>query len=268
MIIQNRHGERFASLDDWRDLGGPASASHWVDGRSAKCLAEAWIGGSAESELKHLLDTDPSGELANFDPQVAIAEAQTPFDAFPGGRRNHDLLVEGIADGGRTIVGIESKADETFGPTLTEYRAVAERRRKRGERTNAPARLEGLRRAFFGRDSDWSHLAPLRYQLFSAIAGTIAAARERSATQAVFLVHEFSTHATDPVLQRENAADLARFIQVLFDRCPSERTEWLLGPFDLPESDLFEAPCPLWIGHSLTPIPSSSTSSAPDSIVE
>ena len=75
MRFQGRGGEEIVSLEDWLKFGGPASEKHWVDGRSAKCLAEAWLGDAGE-ELAALLATAPGGRLDGFAPTVGIAEAQ------------------------------------------------------------------------------------------------------------------------------------------------------------------------------------------------
>ena len=43
MLITDRHGETINSLEAWGKQGKPASASHWVVGRSAYELASDWI---------------------------------------------------------------------------------------------------------------------------------------------------------------------------------------------------------------------------------
>jgi hypothetical protein len=56
---------------------------------------------------------DPHGLVI----EEAIAAAQVAFDSYPGGRRNHDLLLRGRVADGPIVVGLEAKADETFGET-------------------------------------------------------------------------------------------------------------------------------------------------------
>lgn len=250
--VESRQGKPIATLEDWRVLGGPASAGHWVSGRSARCLAEAWIEGDALQKLVALLSKDPSGKLAGFEPQRAIAEAQTAFDRYQGGKRNHDLLVIGDCDGGRTIVGVEGKADETFGPTLREFVHAAESRAASGERTNAAARLQGLVAALSPSEIDPAELSYLRYQLFSGVAGTLAAAMEHGATQAVFCVEEFVTDVTDPSKQDTNARALRRFVCKGPGREPSDGYEWLIGPLRVPGSELIPGYIPLWVSHLRT----------------
>jgi hypothetical protein len=174
-LIVNRRERPISSVDEWGVLAKPASAIHWQEGRSAKDLAKVWIDGSGPAALAKLLARD--ARTADLRVVKATAEAQTAFDALPGGRRNRDLLIEGDAAGGPTIVGLEGKADESFGQTLDGFRRAARRRAERGEPTNAPQRLEGLVADLAGTTLGASpELGRLRYQLFSGVTGTLAAA--------------------------------------------------------------------------------------------
>jgi hypothetical protein len=249
MQIRDRHGQVISTLDDWRDLGGPASSKHWVEERSARCLAESWLDGTGPAALAEVIAADGAMELAGFQPRTAIAEEQTRFDEFRGGPRNHDLLVIGDAASGPVVVGIEGKADEPFGQTLGEYIDAANAIVVTGKRTNAPARLAGLITALVGPDQDVGQLRNLRYQLFSGLAGTLAAAREHEAGAAVFCVHEFVTDKTVPRKREENSADLGRFIEVLRLPPPPEQDDWMVGPIRVPGSELIPSSVPVWVAH-------------------
>jgi hypothetical protein len=109
------------SVDEWRDHAGPASAEHWKDGRSAKELAKAWIKGDGIAALVRLLDTE--SQTAGLVIEQAVAEAQVAFDSC--GKRNHDLLIKGRVARGPIVIGLEAKADETFGETVEAYEAKA-----------------------------------------------------------------------------------------------------------------------------------------------
>lgn len=91
--ITNRRGEPIRSVDAWAKLAKPASESHWKDGRSAKELAKAWISGEGQAALRRLVDT--CEETARLRIESAVAEAQVAFDEYPGGKRNHHLLIRG-----------------------------------------------------------------------------------------------------------------------------------------------------------------------------
>ena len=140
--ITNRHAEPIRSVEEWGTLAKPASASHWQDGRSAKELAKAWISGDGQVALRRLLDTRK--ETARPRIESAVAEAQVAFDGYPGGKRNHDLLIRAHCSGGKPVMGLEAKADETFGQTVGEYDRNARALSATGQRTNAPDRLRRL----------------------------------------------------------------------------------------------------------------------------
>jgi hypothetical protein len=67
----------------------------------------------------------------------------TRLDDFRGEHRNHDLVAVGEAAGGRTLLAIEAKADESFGNhTVESYLKLCARQDK-----EYPANLKADRRA-------------------------------------------------------------------------------------------------------------------------
>ena len=248
VVIQNRAGAAIHSVEEWEALAPPASNAHWKDGRSAKELATAWTTGSGPDALIELFaGNDDLGALRIHD---ATAEAQVAFDEFPGGRRNHDLLIRGKCAAGPVVIGLEAKADETFGQTITTYRREALAVREAGKPTNAPERLDNLiadiglisleRNPTFG---------DLRYQLFSGVAGTLAAAREPGEI-AAFVVHEFATSETTAAKRAENKRALAQFVGDVTGAVTPDQDRWLLGPFHVPAQRWVGVP--LYIGHLTT----------------
>jgi hypothetical protein len=168
--IESPDGRPIAKLDGWHELAPPAAANHWREHRSAYELARAWTEGDGAERLMVLLG--PHDAFAGVELEQAIAERKTWFDDIPGGPRNHDLPVVGRTPAG--VIGIETKADETFDRDLADFVASA---RRRSAATRAPERLDRLTRALFGTTlAEDRSLAPLRYQLFSALAGTLAEA--------------------------------------------------------------------------------------------
>lgn len=193
-LVHNRHNVPIESREDWRQLASPASPIHWKDGRSAMELAKAWIGGAGQAALARLLEMHPETKDLVIDD--AIAEAQVSFDRYPGGKRNHDLLIHGHCRSGDVVIGLEAKADEPFGQTVGQYEAKAQATRRAGITTNAPERIAELMTAVLGPSAAGvPTMRDLRYQLFTGIAGTLAAAED--AELAVFVIHEFATPATD-----------------------------------------------------------------------
>lgn len=201
----------------------------------------------------HALDRQPA--LTALRIESMHVEAQTPFDEHPGGARNHDLLIVGTAAGGSVLVSVEAKAGETLGPTVAQYRRAAEKREAGGKPTNAPARLDALLRRFVSHhDPRSERVEELRYQLLTAVAGTLAAANG-SVNHAVLMLHEFLTD--DRVSRTER--DLYRFVTTVFDFEPP-------GPHALPwcvelpalEPIAGEAMPTLYLAHAVTDLRPSS----------
>jgi Domain of unknown function (DUF6946) len=232
--LSSRDHQAVQDLDDWAAFAAPAKPEHWKPLYSAYELARLWLSDAGLAALRSVLDLVPA--TSGFAPEQGIAEAQTRFDQFSG-PRSHDLLLIGSAAGGRTVVGIEGKVNETFGQTLAEYDRAARRTSARGESTDASERLDNLTNALGGwflpdEDEDETRLRSLRFQLFSALAGTIAAAGEERATQAVLCVHELVTPLSDTAARTSNAADLRNFAQAIAPRAEpvSAENAWIVGP--------------------------------------
>jgi hypothetical protein len=162
-------------------------------------------------------------------------EREIAFDDYggpehrPGRGRHHDLVVEGEAAEGRVVVCVEAKAGETLGDTITEKQAEVERvrlkREAEGKTTNAPQRLDELLSDWVPpeRDRTSAEVAQLRYQLFTAIAGTLAEAESREAAHAVLMLHEFRTPGDRQ--PADSVGDLRRFADVVFPGAPIPATE-------------------------------------------
>ena len=228
MDFYSSDGRRLATLADWRNHGGSVSWRHWAEGGSTRELARAWLEGDAATQVTALLTSVP--ELGGLVLDHGIAEKETRFDDIPGDPRHHDLLVICRAPAGTVVIGVEGKAGEPFDEPLDAWVMRAE---ARSERTRAPERLDRLTTAFFGTTlEEHPLLAPLRYQLVSALAGTLADARDQDAARAVLLVHEFETPWTDDDLHRRNAEDLEAFLGQLapgVERLGADRA-WIAGP--------------------------------------
>jgi hypothetical protein len=233
MEITGRHGEAIKSVDDWQKHGGPASATHWKPGRSAFELASDFIERDGEVRLAELVALlDEVGELALTG---AVAEKKTHFDAHSG-PRNHDLLVRGRSGAGAITIGVEAKADEPFDDPLWLYR---EKALTRMAETKALARIDHLVDLWFSttlrRDRTVPPLVVMGYQLFSALAGTLADAKTDGSSLAVVVVWEFRTHLTDDVEHEHNAQMLDDFLLRLFGpeqsrRSTAEGNGWITQP--------------------------------------
>lgn len=161
-----------AGPDDWRRrLADPDI--HWKPGRSAMAAAQAWEGaGSLPPEIAAILG--PEAELL-----FAIPEHEV---ALPGGRRASQCDVFALVGiGAETCaLAVEAKVDESFGPTLGEWRATPSPGRA--------ARLAAICAALGCAEPPDA----LRYQLFHRTAAAVLEARRFRAARAAMIVQSFS----------------------------------------------------------------------------
>ena len=133
---------------------------------------------------------------------------------------------------------------------------TAQKKRDRGEATNAAERLEGLVGALIDhRSSTDERVADLRYQLLSGVAGAIAAAVDYEATSAVFFVHNFVTDETTAALRERNAQDLRNFATTAFnvDLPDAAEPPWCVGPLPFPGNTTRLSPeVSLYLGKAAT----------------
>lgn len=223
-----------SSLSEWLEYAPPKSADHWVDGRSAKEVACAWLegdGNSMPSEVHEALAVHPSfGPVVSWE---AEPEAKLRFDSFLGEPRNCDLAVYASDAAGPYVLAIEAKADETYGETVAKAFAAALERRIKNPRSNGIARIDLLAGSFLRPRAEGApKTANLRYQLLTACAGAVAEAERRKCSRAVMLVHEFVTSATTDAKHARNASDLAAFLSRLSGECCDAVVNGqLYGPF-------------------------------------
>jgi hypothetical protein len=176
-------------------------------------LAKAWFTDGSLSpprELVDLLGSHP--RLHNLSLVRGIPECVTSLPV-KGEGRNHDLWLMGRTEHDSVTICIEAKADEPFGnETVAEYRATALHRIEKRERTGAPERIDALLRMVGRPASTWDSI---RYQLLTAICGTVLQAKKDSSSLAIFVVHEFQTEKTKLENLQRNREDWERFLAVI-----------------------------------------------------
>ena len=137
------------------------------------------------------------------------------FDRYKGGVRNHDVLAYGTADCGEVIVGVEGKINESLDRTLAGKYEAARKRKAQGKNSNLDQRIDDLLGAIVGTTiAEQPELGRLRYQLFSAIAGTIAAATPTTAAVAV-VVHLIRSDLAKPEKFAATRESVAEFSDIL-----------------------------------------------------
>ena len=142
------------------------------------------------------------------------------FDSY----RNPAQLDLGIcghtAEGQSLFVGVEAKVDEPFDDkTVGAYYQAALIDRNMGRGTRVPERIRGLVSLYApGRiDEALRSIGPIRYQLLTGTAGTVAIGKAIS----VFLVLVFRTSLYDEVKGEENRRDYREFIERVHGRAVS-----------------------------------------------
>jgi hypothetical protein len=232
------------TLEDWEEHA--STPDKWADGYSAKELARLWLTDAGPAAAVDAL----RGVFDGLTIDCGMAEAQTAFDPYPGGRRNHDVLARGQVEAEAVVVGIEGKVNETLDETVAEKYARAAATRAKGENTNLDHRVDGLLAGIFGRSiTDDPALGAIRYQLLSAIAGTVAEAAGNTVGAAV-VVHLIKTPQAKP----EKFADTRAAIDALATAlgCPQDGP--LVGPFTIDTTNLRgPAGLPCWVTVIETP---------------
>lgn len=195
---------------------------HWKDGRSAKETAKHWVHTIPKPFTDILKDKHLKYERCS-------PEYVTKFDAYKGEGRNHDLLlIAKNKDNNRVVISIESKADESFGDTVRKRFDAAQKKKAENPSSNALERVQELRLALFGELNDTQ--LELRYQLLTAVAGTIAEAKKLRTKEAYFLVQTFVEAENNK--HQDNKKDLDNFIKKFSKGAYSYiENNQLLGPF-------------------------------------
>lgn len=250
-ILHPRSGEPIRSEKDWLRLAGPRGGkAHWKEGHSAMALARAWCpaGGSpaVPAEIQALLDAHP--DLRGTELTEVHPERRVRFDRLRGEPRNADLVMRGVRGAERVAVSVEAKAYEPFDRTVAAVRAAVKRKLATGKASGGLDRLDGLLAALLP-EAAHAGADPLRYQLFAAVAGALAYAREEKAHRALLIVHEL---VRDPLSRavRRNAADLDAFVTRLVGRDVALAPGSLVGPVHVAGAEWIPASIPLYIGKA------------------
>ena len=219
-------------LDDWKTLAPPKSDEHWKAGRSAQEIARAWCANGAPevpADLRALFDSHEATRGFVF--ERGAPEHRIAFDEHGGEPRNADIAFVGTAGAKRVAVTVEAKADEPFGGTVLETLDQALERLIANEKSRGVRRVEDLvRRIVPPRQKGLPTAGSLRYQLLTAVAGTLAYAEAERADVGVLLIHEFVTDATTDERHAQNDADLRHFLHRLMGKLVGGPLG-IVGPF-------------------------------------
>ncbi|MCD6733424.1 MAG: hypothetical protein LT103_07505 [Burkholderiaceae bacterium] len=247
-----KNGQLIQSVEDWFRYAPPkGGADQWRDGRSAKEFARAWVESGSVSvpdELVALLSSHPdtqSAVLENGEPEARLA-----FDRRVGEVRNADLAVRAVAGSAPLALTIEAKADEPFDQLVADTLADALDRILERGRGGGVDRVRDLATSLLNPPArGLPPLRLLRYQLLTAVAGSLAWARQLEAPRAVLVIHEFQTSQTSTRELQRNAQDLDLFVtRLTAGTLRGLAVGSLVGPIRVPGDPLFDKPADLYLG--------------------
>lgn len=239
-LFQNDH---IGSVNEWFVKCPPTGkAIHWKDGRSAKETAKHWVYTIPQPFKDILKDWELKFNICS-------PEFESTFDSNGGNGRNHDLLI--LAENklkAPIVISIELKADESFDATLSEAIKKAEENKMKNPKSKGLIRIEELRKTLFGEVND--NQLNLRYQLLTAVAGTIAEAKKQNSKSSFFLIQTFVSEEIDKKKHKQNQDDLDAFINIFSKGKITEILDnKLIGPLHLDTKTKYLAKdIDLWIG--------------------
>ncbi|MBI3986106.1 MAG: hypothetical protein HY343_04265 [Lentisphaerae bacterium] len=169
---------------DWQALLADP-IKHWKSGYSARTLAHSWEaanGFPSEVATPFAQSTEPL--LANITPLLAVPEFKVPL---PGGVRasQNDIFVLARSSSGPVSIMVEGKVNESFGPTLDEWRDEA-----------SPGKEERLSFLLHSLGLGTIPAGSIRYQLLHRATSAIITGEQYRAAAAVLLIHSFSQERT------------------------------------------------------------------------
>lgn len=186
---------------------------HWKPGYSACELASAWIGANdIPATVRVVLESCP--DYAGC--RLVDGFFERSVDLRTRGRPSQtDLMLVVAGSRGLSIIGVEGKVNESFGPIVSEWLDASKDRDESGK----PARLNALCRTL---GLDGRKVGGLRYQLLHRTVSAIYEAEHYLASHTLMLVHSFSADLTgfgdfqhfasvlDLAIDRPNAISPAR----------------------------------------------------------
>ena len=232
-----------STIEEWFKKCPPQRGIlQWQDGRSAKETAKHWINDVPQ----------PFTDLFKgfrFEFQLCSPEYVSEFDDLRGNGRNHDLLIIAKDLGGnRIVVSVESKVDEPFGKTLADYMDDIQKKRDNNITTQSDKRILALKNAILPNISI-QEFNKLRYQLLTAVAGTLSEAKKRNAKSAIFVVQTIFTNKIDPFKHQINQTDLDRFVDAISNGMfKNLKDGTLIGPMRVQGNNFIPNIVDLWIG--------------------
>ena len=164
---------------DWQALLADP-VKHWKTGKSARTLAHCW-------EAQNGFPPEVAGAFAQCDeplkniaPILAIPEFKVSL--LGGGHSSqNDIFVLARSSSGPVSIMVEGKVDESFGPTIDEWRKGA-----------SPGKVKRLRFLLRMLGLTTAQSGSVHYQLLHRATSAIITGKQYRAAAAVVLIHSFS----------------------------------------------------------------------------
>ncbi|WAC46883.1 hypothetical protein OVA03_09145 [Asticcacaulis sp. SL142] len=155
------------------------AAIHWKEGRSAKCLADSWFAANA---IPNSVADVLKGDAVFADARLIDAFLERGVRLQDGGRPSQTDLMAIVALKDKIgVLAIESKLDETFGPTIAEWLTP----------TPSSGKLKRLELLGELLCIDPEPHGALRYQLLHRTASAVLEAKRYMSGEAAMVVQSF-----------------------------------------------------------------------------
>ena len=199
------------NLEDWQ-LGLSDSDKHWKDGFSAKMTAQSWHQADGfPSSIQNVFAA--SGEpFASLEPLLILPEHQVSLPPHHARPSQNDVWIFASHKSGSASIAVEGKKDESFGPTMGEWKSDSIGKTERFLFLTSLLQLP--------QDLD----DKIRYQFLHRAASALLEAQRFHANMAVCLIQSFSEKASG----WDDFCDFA----ALFGQSPQQNEVVSLGVFD------------------------------------
>lgn len=201
--------QKITDLKTWRKYAPPKSPEkQWKCTRSAMELARYVTKALPDIPEVFKRALEYAGEQTESKEYTWSPEFVTKLPG-KGEGRNHDLLLSGE----NIVVGVEAKVDEAFGNDCLEEWYAYGKTHNADKGENRLLRLNELCKVVFQKEYDQKNYSGIRYQLLSALAGTIIEAENEKRKKAMLLIVSFYAQSTskrktfkEENIQENNAA--------------------------------------------------------------
>ena len=207
MKINLEKATKITNVDIWLKVAPPkGGVAQWKDGYSAKELARFVI---EQPKVFSKLLEDIIKRTVKYVPSSFTGEPEATTNLPPqgsSGPREHDLLLYDK----RIVIGIEAKVNEPLG----NNKSILQESKTTSSEKPKCKRINWLMQTILpGRKIDDKEIGNLKYQLFTATAGTILEAARRDKEECIFLVLAF--HSKNEPVNETNKKSFEDFVRIV-----------------------------------------------------